>query len=321
MLVFPVGAAEVVPIIDSAQRIVLIQSASVSAPPVLERLRSARARKVKVNALLGPKPAVEIVDGKPMIGTRPYALHAGAELAALNGMGVEYLINPEFNELQATTFEPGTASHATYIIADGKKAMVCSGALSATALKHERNVCVRSDEVALVKALTALFYSEFDESLNQARKREFDRVARSRLVVCPSCEDALLAELAEVDELTIRVAGFGSLPKIEAHLLQLGSRLRVLLPLTYRGRHPFEETMRRAGAQIRFVAEPFDGLVWFSRSKAGAVRAFVGSMQLHANSMGSSREVGVRLDGAPAMEVEQMFAKLWSSIAGITKDR
>ena len=314
MLFFPAGAADITPFIDSAHQVLLIQSASVSAPPVLDRLRQARGRKVKVNALLGPKPAVEIVDGKPMIGTRPYGFHAGDELTALKDMGVEYLINPQFSALRYTTYQPGAASHATYLIADGKTALICSGTLSASALQHERNVCVKSNEPANVKALTALFYSEFDETLDLVRKQAFDRVARSRLIVCPSCEDALLAELADVAELTLRVAGFGSLPKIEARLLQLGGRLRVLLPLPYRGQHPFEETLRRAGAQIRFVDEPFDGLIWSSRTKAGLVRAFVGSMQLNTHSLGSSREVGIKLEGDIAMQVTLILSKLWVRI-------
>ncbi len=311
MLFFPAGAADITPFIDSAHQVLLIQSASVSAPPVLDRLRQARGRKVKVNALLGPKPAVEIVDGKPMIGTRPYGFHAGDELTALKDMGVEYLINPQFSALRDSTYQPGAASHATYLIADGKTALICSGTLSASALQRERNACVRSDDAAVVKALAALFYSEFDETLDLVRKQAFDRVARSRLIVCPSCEDALLAELADVAELTLRVAGFGSLPKIEARLLQLGGRLRVLLPLAYSGQHPFEETLRRAGAQIRFVDESFGGLMWSSRTKTGTIRAVVGSMQLNANSLGSSREVGVTLDGYLAMEVTRMLAKMW----------
>ena len=314
MLFFPAGAADITPFIDSAHQVLLIQSASVSAPPVLDRLRQARGRKVKVNALLGPKPAVEVVDGKPMIGTRPYGFHAGDELTALKDMGVEYLINPQFSALRYTTYQPGVASHATYLIADGKTALICSGTLSASALQRERNVCVSSADAAEVKALAALFYSEFDETLSPARKQEFDRVARSRLIVCPSCEDALLAELADVAELTLRVAGFGSLPKIEARLLQLSNRLRVLLPLPYRGQHPFEETLRRAGAQIRFVDEPFDGLIWSCRTKAGLVRAFVGSMQLNTHSLGSSREVGIKLDGDIAMQVTQILPKLWARI-------
>ena len=314
MLFFPAGAADITPFIDSAHQVLLIQSASVSAPPVLDRLRQARGRKVKVNALLGPKPAVEIVDGKPMIGTRPYGFHAGDELMSLKDMGVEYLISPQFSALRDSTYQPGVASHATYLIADGKTALICSGTLSASALQRERNACVRSDDAAVVKALAALFYSEFDETLSPARKQEFDRVARSRLIVCPSCEDALLAELMDADELTLRVAGFGSLPKIEARLLQLSNRLRVLLPLAYRGQHPFEETLRRAGAQIRFVDEPFDGLIWSSRTKAGLVRAFVGSMQLNTHSLGSSREVGIKLEGDIAMQVTLILSKLWVRI-------
>ena len=69
--------------------------------------------------------------------------------------------------------------------------------------------------------------------------------------------------------------------------------------------------MRRAGAQIRFVDESFDGLMWSSRTKTGNVRAVVGSMQLNVNRLGSSREVGVTLDGYLAMEVKQMLAKIW----------
>ena len=229
MLFFPAGAADMTPFIDSVHPVLLIQSALVSAPPVLDRLRQARSRKVKVNALLGPKPAVEIVDGKPMIGTRPYGFHAGDELTSLKDMRVEYLA------LRVITYQAGIASHPTYMIAVGKTALICSEVLSASALQRGRNVCVRSDDTPVVKALAVLFYSEFDETLSPARKQEFDRVARSRLIVCPSCEDALLAELADVAELTLRVAGFGSLPKIEARLLQLGGRLRVLLPLPYRG--------------------------------------------------------------------------------------
>ena len=234
---FPAGAADITPFIDSVHQVLSIQSASVSALPVRDRLPHARARKVKVNALLGPKPAVEIADGKPMIGKRPNRLHASDELTSLKDMRVKYLA------LRDITYQPGIASHPTYMIADGKTALICSEVLSASALQHERNVCVKSNEPANVKALTALFYSEFDETLDLVRKQAFDRVARSRLIVCPSCEDALLAELADVAELTLRVAGFGSLPKIEASFLQLSNRLRVLLPLAYRGQHPFEETL------------------------------------------------------------------------------
>ena len=300
---FPAGAADITPFIDSVHQVLSIQSASVSALPVRDRLPHARARKVKVNALLGPKPAVEIADGKPMIGKRPNRLHASDELTSLKDMRVKYLA------LRDITYQPGIASHPTYMIADGKTALICSGTLSASALQRDRNVCVKSNEPANVKALAALFCSKFDETLSPARKQEFDRIARSRLIVCPSCEDALLAELMDADELTLRVAGFGSLPKIEARLLQLGGRLRVLLPLPYRSQHPFEETLRRAGAQIRFVDESVVGLMWSSRTKTGTVRAIVGSMQLNANSLSRSREVGVRLDGELAMEVEQMLAK------------
>ena len=162
MLFFPAGVAEINPFIDSAHQVLLIQSASVSAPLVLDRLRQARSRKVKVNALLGPKPAAEIVDGKPMIGTRPYGFHADDELAALKDMGVAYLINPQFSALRNTTYQPGVASHATYLIADGKTALICSEVLSASALQRDRNVCLRSDDATVVKALAVLFYSEFD---------------------------------------------------------------------------------------------------------------------------------------------------------------
>ena len=51
--------------------------------------------------------------------------------------------------------------------------------------------------------------------------------------------------------------------------------------------------------------------MWSSRTKTGNVRAVVGSMQLNANSLGSSREVGVTLDGYLAMEVTRMLAKMW----------
>ena len=145
---FPAGAADITPFIDSVHQVLSIQSASVSALPVLDRLPRARARKVKVNALLGPKPAVEIVDGKPMIGTRPYGFHAGDELTALKDMGVEYLINPQFSALGDSTYQSGAASHATYLIADGKTALICSGTLSASALQRDRNVCVKSNEPA-----------------------------------------------------------------------------------------------------------------------------------------------------------------------------
>jgi hypothetical protein len=312
MLIFPVAAADIAPLIDNAQHVVLIQSASVSAPPLLDRLRQARNRDVQVNALLGPKPDVEIVDGKPMVGTRPYALHAGAELDALCNMGVEYLINPAFNELNATKLQPGAASHASYLVSDSKVALICTGPFSGLTLKRERNVCIGQDQPDVVKALVALFYSEFDDALSAAQRADFDRVARSRLIVCPDCEAALLAELADTDELILRVAGFGTLPKIKARLLELGPRLRVLLPAAYRGLHPLETSLRQSGAQVRFVVEPFDGIVWAGRSKSGAIRAFVGSMQLNVNSLTRSREVGFSIPGSLGAEVRSLLNDLWS---------
>jgi phosphatidylserine/phosphatidylglycerophosphate/cardiolipin synthase-like enzyme len=312
MLIFPVTAPDLVPLLDSSRQTILVQSASAGAPPILDALARARKRGVKIELLLGPKPSYTIDGHKVVLGSRPYEAAAGLELARLRAMGASYLINPRFNALRGTEVVHGVESHATYVVVDGNLSLVCTGPLSDGALTAERNVCIQSDDATRAKALSALFYSEFDETLGASKRAYFERVARSRLIVCPSCEAALLAALADVDELTIRVAGFGSLPKFEARLLQFGSRLRVLLPLPYRGQHPFEETLRRAGVQIRFTDQAFDGLASASRSKSGQARAIVGSLQLNTNSLSRSREVGVALTDDMAKEVEKMLEKAWS---------
>jgi hypothetical protein len=179
------------------------------------------------------------------------------------------------------------------------------------AWQREANLCVQTDSPNVVKALGALFYSEFDETLSPDRKKEFKRVAESQLLVCPLCEPLLLAELKDAKDLTLRVAGFGDLPNIERRLLELAPRLRILLPVSYQGHHPLEDRLRRAGAQVRFVDEFFDGLVCSYKTGAGEVRAIIGSMQLNADSLGRSREVGIVLKRDSAAEVATMLNSAW----------
>ena len=313
MVLFPVGPTDIASFIETAQQVVLLQSASIGAPPLLDSLRSVRKRNVRVNVLLGPKPDYLMVNGKPLVVSRPYDANAGAELSALSEMGAELFINPLFNELRATQVQPGVTSHATYMVADRIAALVCTGAFSDGALQHERNLCLRSDDQDVIKALTALFFSEFDESLSVAKKSEFVRAARAQLIVCPKCEADLIRALSDIYELTIRVSGFGALPKIQARLLEFAPRLRLLLPEAYRGQHPFEAALRRAGAEIRFVPERFDGLTWVGKTKSGHIKALVGSMQLNENSLNRSREVAVPLRDEIAINLGQLLDAAWGN--------
>jgi phosphatidylserine/phosphatidylglycerophosphate/cardiolipin synthase-like enzyme len=142
---------------------VFVQSAAVSAAPVLDSLVRAKKRGVDVKVLLGAKPALNIVSGKVLMGNRPYELTAGKELAAFSAADIPVLINPRFNESAGDQIQEGVKCHASYLSLDGATALVCIGRRSTEAFKTPNNTCVLLPDHEDADALAALFLSEFNE--------------------------------------------------------------------------------------------------------------------------------------------------------------
>ena len=312
MLIFPVGDADIIAMLDAKPKVVLMQSASVASPPLLTAIARVRKSGAEVKVLLGPKPDYEVVDNQIMIGSRPYAFHAGAELDALKAADVPIYINPNFNELRGTEVAPGAASHASYLVTDTGASLICTGTWNDAGFR-QRNICAQSNERTRALALTSLHSADFDYERQADERSRRERAARQALVICPDCEATLRDLFTGGQSLTIHTSGIGDAAELTALLRRKAMSIRFLLPAAYRGQNPLIDEMKKLGSQVRYVDYDTDGLTVSARSPTGAITGLLSSLRLTQNSLRQSREVGVQLDGADSVLLSQWLDREWNN--------
>jgi hypothetical protein len=311
MLICPVSNADIVALLEAKPKAVLMQSASIGAPPLLAAIGRARKQGVEFKVLLGPKPDYEIVDNQIRIGSRPYVFDAGGELDALAASKVSVYINPKFNALRGTTVVPGAASHASYLVTNTGVSLVCTGTWNAAGFR-QKNLCVRSEDRARALALTTLHSADFDYERPAAERSRRERSARQALVICPDCVSALRELLTCARTLLIRTAGLGDATELTALLRSKASSTRFLFPAAYRGQNPLIDALTQLGAQVRYVDHDFDGLTIVTRGANDEIRGLIGSLRLTQSSLRQSREVGARLDGVDATSLAELLDQEWN---------
>lgn len=312
MLIFPVGDADIVAMLDAKPKVVLMQSASVASPPLLTAIARVRKSGAEVKVLLGPKPDYEVVNNQIMIGSRPYAFHAGEEIDALKAADVPIYINPNSNELRGTDVVPGAASHASYLVTDTGASLICTGTWNDAGFR-QRNICLRDSDRSRALALTALHSADFDYERPVAERERREQAARQTLMICPKCEPALTDFLNDAESLSIRAGGFGDAAGLIAVFRPKAASVRLLLPAAYRGQNPIVEEIAKLGAQIRYLDYDFGGLTILRRNANGETQGLVGSLRLTQSSLRQSREVAAMVTGEDALGLSRLWDREWQS--------
>lgn len=312
MLILPVGDADIVAMLDAKPKVVLRQSVSVASPPLLTAIARVRKSGAEVKVLLGPKPDYEVVKNQIMIGSRPYAFHAGAELGALKAADVPIYINPNFNELRGTEVVPGAASHASYLVTDTGASIICTGTWSDVGFR-QKNICLKSEDRNRALALTALHNADFDFSRATEDRHRREQVARKTLLVCPGCEGALGEMLTGAQAIYLRVSGLGDARELIAILFTQATKRRLILPAAYRDQNPAVAELAKLGTQVRYVDDDFDGLMIVGRNTDGEIKGLIGSLRLTQSSLRQSREVAAIATGEDALGLSRLWDREWQS--------
>jgi hypothetical protein len=257
-------------------------------PPTLhDALRAAHKRGVSIQYLLGPKAAYTLdARGQPMVARRPFDNGPqGADLALADTTGQAF-INPRFSELgPGDRFQPGVRSHAFYVVA-GDRAALCS-----TAPRPAPIALCFSGGAGLAAALTALFTSEFNETLEPHQRAALLRDAARAVVATPEDAAPLLALLAAPGAIVMT----SGLDQGAAFAQLVRSKPKTLIVPPELARAPAVEAARRAGVSVVARTQPFKGTaIW---APAGA---FLGSQRLTDAALGRDRDAGVMFSGRDA---------------------
>lgn len=294
MLFDPALAAEpLLDVVRGARVELRVQAESI--PPLLRPvLRDARGRDVRIRYLLGPKASYTLdAKGRPLLAARPYAQGPQAEELAFAGTTGELSINPRFAELgPAGEFHAGRRSHAFYAVS-AQAAVLCTGVPRG----RTRVLCLSGNEV-LTRALTALFDSEFEDTLPSAQRDAMVVRAREQLVVGPDDNEPLLA-LLQMPGAVVLTSEFDHGQALQR--LMHGPARMLLLPEAV-ARSQAAEAARRAGVDVRVRRGEFNGTVVWTPD-----RAFIGSQRLTDAALRHDRDVGALLQGEGADAVHRFL--------------
>lgn len=286
--IFLADTAKVVGEMQKARVEIRMQAPSVQDDGMYNAMRAARARGARAYVLLGPRAEYAVIDGRILMGKDPYPSTA-QEFDRLASVKAEVFINPRFSEVGATGLQPGRQSHAAYVVVDATTGVICTGGFSTKSYQRQRNVCVRTDDNVVVKALAKLHDSEFDDTQEVAKRVDAEREAASVLSIAPGASDRIINLLRDArGPVHVRTSGIGPGSALFTVAASLGKKLTLTVPRSHAANPAALSALQDSGAKV--VVSPFDfeGTVIATPSKV-----FVGSHRMTVESENSAREVGL----------------------------
>ncbi len=274
--------------IDGAQKSIKLKMYLFTEPKVTEALRRAAARQV---------------DTRVLMELQPYGGSAGNVdiFNALKGSGVQWKWT-DFNSFKYT--------HEKSMVIDDQLAYILTYNFTSSAFTANREYGVVDSNPADVAEVIRVFEADWNRTqpdLNNASLVWSPVNARQKIL---ALIDAARASLdAEQEEFLDEEVG--------SHLLsaiQRGVKLRVVSspidPLDKDLNEAQRDQLRRAGAQVRYLNDPF---VHAKLYLVDGKKAFVGSENNSTNSLNNNRELGIIFDEAEPVKVlaatfEQDFA-------------
>ena len=268
------GTGPLVHLITQARRTLDINMYLFTDRPLIQAVRAAVSRGVRVRIILDRKP----------YGGRPHG-----EVQTLRATGAQVRFAPP-RFTGRYRFD-----HAKYLVT-GTRVAVGSANFTWSAFHKNREYDWVARQPTVAHALRAVFHADWTGHPAGA-------VPRRILVLSPGATHALLAALRQPGPVCIESEEMGNDRPILAALRQKGRLARVVLPRTLsRYDKRFAHTLAASGVRVRFLASPYI----HAKLIAGAREAFIGSENFSWTSLNRNREVGVML-GQP--DVHRLFAQ------------
>lgn len=287
--------------IAQAREEIRLQAQSTNHPVVMDALRAAAARGVKVSVLLGPRAAYTLgLDGRPLVPRDAYGAGPdGKELRDLERVG-RVFINPRFSELGAD-FAPGRNSSAYYMVVDGQRFALCTGSVTRPA--RQATLCVTNTRADLAGAAIDLHRSEAEHEATDEQARRWQTSAQRVLVVGPE-DDAILMRRLAAPGAIVSTSALDEGRALTA--LSEGAAEKTILVDRSMLDSPAVKTLRRQGADVHArVGRPLAGTIVVSGDSA-----FIGSHELTDAALTRNRNVGVEVQGEDAQVLRRILRDL-----------
>lgn len=231
--------------------------------PLIQAVRAAVARGVRVHIILD---------------RRPYGGRPRGEVQALRATGAQVRFAPP-RFTGRYRFD-----HAKYLVT-GTHVALGTANFTWSAFHRNREYDWLARQPAVAQALHAVFQADWTNHAAGAAPRR-------TLVLSPGATPALLAAIRQPGAVCIESEELGNDRPILAALRQKGRLAQIVLPTTLsRYDQRFARALDAAGVRVRFLASPYI----HAKLIAGSDEAFIGSENFSWTSLNRNREVGVML--------------------------
>ncbi|MEA3337137.1 MAG: phospholipase D-like domain-containing protein [Chloroflexota bacterium] len=286
------GVEPIVNALEGAETSIRMKLYNLTQPDVIQALKDAAGRGIDVQL---------------MVETNPYGGGSTTALLIpeLRGAGIQFKADPR-------TFR---YLHEKSIVVDDAIAYVMTANMTSSAVTANREYIVRTTDPAQVDEIAAVFDADWereaidlDNSLlhwapDNSRQRIidlFDSARTSLWIEHQNLQDSeIVQHVADAARRGVEVRYIGS-PRF---------------PIDEDSDEPGRERIRQAGAQVRYLDDPYVHAKVFV---VDGKRGFVGSQNFTTNSLDNNRELGI--DFADTEPVEQMVAQFESDWARGTAD-
>ncbi len=200
-------------------------------------------------------------------------------------------------------------THEKSLVIDDQVAFIMTHNITSSSFNANREYGIMDSRPEDVAEIVKVFEADWE-------KQPVD-LKNPRLVWSPINARQKLVELIDSAKVSIDIqqSDFGA-PQIVERVLQAaqrGVKVRGMFspndPITSDSAEPNRDLIRRAGAQIKYMSDPYIHAKMFL---VDGQRAYVGSINMSDNSLNNNRELGIIFDQADAIQVvRQAFEKDW----------
>ncbi len=280
------GPAPIVQVIREARHTVDLNVYYLADRQILDALRSATHRGVRVRVILAGKP----------YGMRPWKIRK--EFRTVRGTGAAVQPAPARFESAGQHY---AFDHAKYVC-NGHKCEIGTANFSWSAFHRNREYLCTTRNPRVVWAARATFSADWQHVSTP-------EAAHRILVLSPGTSARqLLQVLEQPGTVDVESEELGPYRPILEAMAAKGQHLRMILPSSLRGQDRHDAAfLRRDGVRVRFLRSPYMHAKMVTGSRLG----FVGSENFTDTSLNKNREMGLLLEGRDLYRLRAQFRSDW----------